>query len=355
MAMTGQEYVERLVDRDSLADYLVRTIGDAESLTLEYHQAGHSNETFFLEWGDRELVLRRPPAGETGDAAHDVLREYRVMDALQETPIPVPTTVAGCTDHDVIGADFYLMERLHGDVIRDEEPDRFATPDQRGELSERFVDTLAEIHTLDPASVGLDELGHPDGYTERQVERWTQQLQWAFEVTAEDRTVPKLGEAAKWLESNVPDDYDHTLVHGDYKLDNVMFGPGTPPEIVGVFDWEMCTRGDPSMDLGWLLVYWPEASDPEPTDSMTTQIPRLDGYPTRRELLDRYEARTGVSFDHDRFYRAFGTFKMASACEMMYRRYLEGNSDNPSYPKMETRVPGIAERTMRIIDGEEPL
>lgn len=353
--MGDSQYLDSLVDREALASYLADILGPANHLSIEYHQAGHSNETFFLDWGDQELVLRRPPSGETGESAHDVLREYRVMDALQETSIPVPRTVAGCNDHDIIGADFYLMERLHGDVIRDEEPDRFAKPSMRQKLSNRFIDVLGKIHTLDTASVGLDDLGHPPGYTGRQVERWTAQLEWAFEVTWDDRPIPPLREVATWLENNVPDTYEHTLVHGDYKLDNVMFGPGVPPSLIGVFDWEMCTRGDPSMDLGWLLVYWPDPNDPEPADSMTTQIPRRPGYPTRSELLDRYEDQTGLSFRDDRFYRTFGVFKMAGACEMMYRRYLEGNSENPAYPKMEQRVPAIADRAMRIIDGEEPL
>jgi len=354
MTDVGSEYLGRLVDREALADYLTETLGSADSLTIEYHREGHSNETLFVDWGDRELVLRRPPAGETGSAAHDVRREYRVMKALQTTEIPVPTTVADCDDHDVIGADFYLMERLDGDVLREDEPEQFATPEQRRALSARFIDTLAVIHTLDPADVGLDDLGHPDGYTERQVDRWTKQLEWAFEVTADDRPVDELHMVADWLAENAPESYAHTLVHGDYKLDNVMFGTGTPPELVGVFDWEMCTRGDPSMDLGWMLVYWPDEGDAV-DDPMRPTFQTREGYPTRRELLDRYEHRTGRTYENDRFYRTFGVFKMASACEMMYRRYLEGNSDNPAYPKMETRVPKIAERAVRIIDGEEPL
>ena len=352
--MTETGYFERLIDREALADYLTETLGSAGSLTIEYHQEGHSNETLFVDWGDRELVLRRPPAGETGEAAHDVLREYRVMEALQETAVPVPTTVASCDDHDVIGADFYLMERLDGDVLREDEPERFATPEHRRALSIQFIDTLAAIHTLDPADVGLDHLGHPDGYTERQVDRWTKQLNWAFEVTADERSVDELHTVAGWLAENAPESYAHTLVHGDYKLDNVMFGPRTSPEVVGVFDWEMCTRGDPSMDLGWMLVYWPDEGD-SVDDPMRPTFQTREGYPTRCELLDRYENRTGYTYENDRFYRAFGVFKMASACEMMYRRYLEGNSDNPAYPAMETRVPTLAHRALGIIDGEEPL
>jgi aminoglycoside phosphotransferase (APT) family kinase protein len=349
------EYFQRLVDHEALAAYLEETVGPGGDLTIEYHQAGHSNETLFVDWGDHEFVLRRPPAGATADSAHDVLREYRVISALEDTDIPVPRPVAGCDDHSVIGSDFYLMDRLDGDVIRDEEPERFATPEYRQTLSEEFIDTVAKIHTLDPASVGLDDMGHPDGYTERQVDRWTQQMEWAFEVTEDDRPIPELREVADWLADNTPEEYDHTLVHGDVKLDNVMFGPGVPPELVGVFDWEMCTRGDPGMDLGWMLISWTDAKDPEWDDPMGNRIEAREGYLTRLELLDRWEEQTGLSFDNERFYRAFGVFKSAGACEMMYRRYLEGNSDNPAYPLMEERVPAMADRALRIIEGEEPL
>jgi aminoglycoside phosphotransferase (APT) family kinase protein len=353
--MTDQGYVDRLVDEAALAAYLRETLGPAAELSVEYHQAGHSNETLFLDWGDRELVLRRPPAGEHASAAHEVLREHRAMSALAETDVPLPAMVAACEDDSIIGSEFYLMERLEGDVIRDAEPDRFATPERRRELADRFLETLAAIHTLDPAAVGLDDLGHPEGYTERQVERWTAQLEWAMEVTAEDRPVPDLLAVADWLESNVPAEPTHTLVHGDYKLDNVMFAPGLPPEIVGVFDWEMCTRGDPLMDLGWLLAAWPDPKDPERDNPIGADVEVRPGYPSRLELLDRYEDLTGLATDDERFYWTFGVFKSASACEMMYRRYLEGNAEDPAYPLMEDYVPAQAERATAIIDGEEPL
>jgi aminoglycoside phosphotransferase (APT) family kinase protein len=353
--MTESDYVDRLVDEEALTTFLTNALGPADDLTVRYHQEGHSNETLFVDWGDRELVLRRPPAGEHAAAAHEVLREHRVMSALADSPIPVPEMVAACDDHGVLGSDFYLAERVRGDVIRDAEPERFADPETRAALADAFIDVLADIHTLDPVAYGLDDLGHPEGYTERQVERWTAQLQWATEVTADDRPVPTAHEVAEWLADNVPLVDTHTLVHGDYKLDNVMLAPGLPPQVAAVFDWEMCTRGNPSMDLGWLLAAWPDADDPDREDPLSARIEARPGYPSRRELLNRYEQKTGHNFEHDRFYRAFGVFKMASACEMMYRRYLEGNADNPAYPLMEERVPVLAERALDVIAGEDPL
>lgn len=352
---SDEGYLERLVEKDRLREYLAAELGAADRFDVSYHQAGHSNETLFVDWGSHELVLRRPPPGQTAESAHDVLREYRVIDALQDTDIPLPRTVLECDDHDVIGSDFYLMDRVRGDVIRDQEPDRFKTSEHRRRIGEELIDVGVAIHTVDPAQVGLDDLGHPDGYTTRQIERWTKQIEWAMEVTSERREVPTLFEVAEWLADHTPEPPAHTLVHGDYKLDNTMFGPGTPPDIVAVFDWEMCTRGNPWMDLGWMLSYWPDPKDPEATLELTPEFLAHPEYPTRRELLSRYESHTGWEFQHDRFYRAFGVFKIAAASEMFFRRYLDGNSNDPSYPKMEERVPKYANRAMRIIEGDEPL
>ena len=349
-------YYDRLVDEDALATFLENHLGEADDYDVERHQEGHSNETLFVTWGDRDLVLRRPPPGETADTAHDVIREYDVMNAVADTDVPVPNLVLACEDHDVIGSDFYVMDRLEGDVLREDEPERFAAPEHRRRMGEELVDTLAKIHRLDYEAIGLGEFGYPPGYTERQVERWGQQLMWAFEVTADEREVPDLYEVGSWLQEHTPDDHPHTLVHGDYKLDNVMFGPGTPPELVAVFDWEMATLGDPRADLGWMLAYWRDPKDPDPTiPELVTRFMERDGYPTRLELVERWEDLTGLEFEHERFYRALAVYKLAGLGEMFFRRYLEGNSDNPMYPKMEDRVPALAARAKRIVDGDEPL
>ncbi|ELY95367.1 phosphotransferase family protein [Natrialba taiwanensis] len=349
-------YYERLVDEDALVAYLSDHLEAVEDYEISRHQEGHSNETLFVTWGDRELVIRRPPPGETADTAHDVLREFRVTDAVADTAVPVPEPALACEDHDVIGSDFYVMEHLEGDVLREDEPARFADPEYRERIGEELVDTLASIHDVDYEAVGLGEFGRPAGYTDRQVERWGQQLMWAFEVTADEREVPALYEVGSWLQEHAPESHSHTLVHGDYKLDNVMFGPGEPPELIGVFDWEMATLGDPRADLGWMLSYWRDAKDPEPAiPELTNRFMERDGYSTRRELVARWEARTGFEFEHERFYRALAVYKLAGLGEMFFRRYLEGNSDDPMYPRMEDRVPALAARAQRIIEGDEPL
>ena len=350
----SDDYFERLVDEEALAEFFTEELGPADHYEVQRHEEGHSNETLFVEWGDRDLVIRRPPPGETAETAHDVLREYHVIDALQETEVPVPPTVTSCDDHDVIGSDFYVMDRLRGHVLRDEEPEALATGERRGQVGTELVDTLASIHDIDYEAVGLGEFGRPEGYMERQVDRWMMQIMWAFEVTTEDREVPELYEVGEWLSDNCPEEHPHTLVHGDYKLDNVMYDDDG--ELIAVFDWEMATLGDPRADVGWMLSYWRDEGDPEPAapEFATTFMEHPD-YPSRQELVERWEGQTGLTFEHERFYRTLAVYKLAALGEMFYRRHLEGNADNPLYPRMETGVPALAERALRIIDGEEPL
>jgi aminoglycoside phosphotransferase (APT) family kinase protein len=350
------EYFERLVDVEALGEFLTEELGPTDRYSVERHTGGNSNETLTVEWGDRTFIVRRPPPGETADTAHDVLREYEVMSALQDTDVPVPETVVGCEDHSVIGSDFYVMARVEGEVPRASAPKHLDDDAGRRGMGEQLVDTLAKIHAVDIEAVGLADFGYPEGYTERQVDRWQEQLSWAFEVTADEREVPGLDRVGDWLADNIPEDYPHTLVHGDYKHDNVIFGPEPPAEIAAVLDWEMSTLGDPFFDLGWMLSYWRDAKDPEPVlPELVTQFMEAEGFPTRQELVDRYEQRTGLSYDNDRFYRTLAVYKLAGLGEMFFRRHIEGNADNPMYPKMRERVPALADRAERIIDGEEPL
>ena len=343
---------EDLINRENLAAFLSDTLGPAETFTVERHDQGFSNETLFLTWGDHDLVLRRPPPGETAETAHDVLREYEVTDALQDSEVPVPETIAATDDTDIIGCPFYLMERLDGDVIRYSEPERFATAEGRRGVSKEVIDTLAAIHSVDYEAVGLGDFGRPEGFTERQVERWRGQFEWAFEETTAVREVPAIEETGEWLAANVPDEPTHTLVHGDYKLDNVLFGPQMPPEIVGVLDWEMSTLGDPLCDLGWMLFFWAdEESDITPV--LRTIAPTFltdDEYFTRQEMVARYEEQTGVPVENLTFYRVLAVYKMAALGEMFFARYQMGHSDNAFYAMMEDGVPELADQALSLIE-----
>lgn len=352
----SEEYFQRLVDEDALRRFLETELGAADRYEVRWHPEGHSNETLLITWGERELVIRRPPPGKTASSAHDVLREYRVQNALRDSLVPVAPTVVACKDENILGSEFYVMEHLEGDVVRTAEPERFGDPQRRHDLSKDLIDTLGAIHQVDYEAVGLADFGQPDGFTERQVGIWSKQFDWAYAVTAEQRQIPYVQEIRTYLENNIPTETHQTLVHGDFKLDNVMYGPGVPPEIVAVFDWEMSTLGDPLTDLGWMFVFWRDPGDPAPL--ISDLVPRFierEGYLNRRDLLDRWETITGLGFTNSTFYRALGMYKMMAVCEMFYRRYLEGNSDDPLYPKMETAVPEIADRTMSIIEGEHPL
>jgi aminoglycoside phosphotransferase (APT) family kinase protein len=353
MNTDNDEYITRLLEEDVLAAYLEDQLGAVEAFDVEYHQAGHSNETVFITWGADQLVLRRPPPGATAETAHDVLREYRIIDAFQETDVLVPPTVLACDDQSIIGSEFYVMERVEGDVIRSEEPPRFSAPKQRRQIGTELIDGLSAVHTLDYEALGLGDLGSPDAYTERQVERWQKQFEWALERTSEMRSLPSLSQISDWLTANIPDETPETMVHGDYKLDNVMYGPGTPPELVAIFDWEMSTIGNSRMDLGWLLAHWWEPTDPDPPhDEIFQTVTTNTGYPSRTELIQLYEDQTGIEFTDQKFYRTFGAFKTAAACEMFFRRYLEGNANDPVYPSMEDAVPRMLDYCSRIIDSE---
>ncbi|WP_254533600.1 phosphotransferase family protein [Natrinema gelatinilyticum] len=351
------EYLDQLVDEEPLREYLETRLGETDTFDVSYHEGGNSNEILFVTWGDADLVLRRPPPGKTASTAHDVLREYRVLSALQETPVPVPRTVLQCEDSSLLGAEFYLMERVDGEIIGYEEPDRFATPKYRRAVGAELVETLAHIHTVNFEEIGLEDFGRPDGFTQRQVERWSKQMVWIYEEKDHNRQVPALESLRDWLKNHVPESHHSTLVHGDFRLDNMMFGTGTPPELVAVLDWELSTLGDPLTDLGFLLAHWRDPKDEfEPAiPEWTAPHTEHPDYLSRRDLVDRYEELTDMEFSNERFYRALAVFKEAVAGEMFFRRYLDGETSDPLYPRMRDRVPAMANRGLRITTGEDPL
>jgi aminoglycoside phosphotransferase (APT) family kinase protein len=299
-------------DPSVVGPYLARALDDDRwrSVSVDLIAAGMSNLTYVVtpEGGSAEdaVILRRPPTGAVLATAHDMAREHRVISALDPTSVPVPRTLHLCTDESVLGAPFYVMERVIGIHVVREFPAGYADePEQRRAVGEGLVDVLADLHSVDYDAVGLSEFGRPEGFAARQVRRWTKQ----WEATR-DRERPNLDALAARLAETVPATQRPSIVHGDYRLDNCLLDPDTPGRIRAVLDWEMSTLGDPLTDIGMMFVYWPEAGEERP--SKMSQVTTLPGFPTRREIAERYAARTGTDLGDLNWYVGFAFFKFAA-------------------------------------------
>jgi len=329
--------VETLVPAGPLGELLDAQLDDGERgpVRVEALGEGRSNLTFLVRRGGRAYVLRRPPLGDLPETAHDMGREYRVLSALAGR-VRAPRPVLACPDPAVIGAPFYLMELVDGVVIRGQAPAAFDVASRAG-IGHEMVDALVELHQVDYDAAGLGDLGRPIGYTARQVTRWTKQ--WAVMAT---RPLPDIEAVRVWLEGRVPSHSPAAIVHGDYKLDNVVFAPGPPARLRAILDWEMATLGDPLADLGYLMVFWPESGEEGVYGlRMPTQEP---GFPSRAELLARYERRTGFAMTDLTFYRTLALWKLAILCEGLYKRHLAGKAGSGWYALLETSVPAMAAR-----------
>ncbi|MGH7950032.1 MAG: phosphotransferase family protein, partial [Candidatus Binataceae bacterium] len=243
-------------------------------------------------------------------------------------------------DPSYIGAPFYLMEYMRGQVIRADGKSFATTPELRRRVSEQIVDVLVALQEVDWRAVGLEGFGRPDGYLERQLRRWVDQLERTIPHT---RPLPVMEKVRDWLKARIPDSPAATIVHGDYKLDNVMFDPDPPQPIIAVFDWEMSTIGDPLADFGWMLSYWPDSEDGAQRQGAVTSMPVQPGYLTRREMIERYESKTGRAMKNFGFYQAFALFKLAIIMEGSYSRYLRGQTDDPLFAALDQRVPALAD------------
>lgn len=280
---------------------------------------GHSNVTYLLRRGDERLVLRRPPRGPLPPSAHDVLREARLLTVLGPLGFPVPAVLATCEDLDVIGAPFYVMPFVEGHVLTLELPAEYGSSSER-RIGEELVDCLVDLHAIDFEAVGLAGLGRADGYLERQLKRF----QGLLEVNA-TRPLPELERVAAWLAGNLPPSPSATVVHGDYRLGNVMFA-ATEPRLVAVLDWEMATIGDPLADVGYMTAMWAEAGDPPNPVADLSAVTRGEGFPTREELARRYAEETGLALDALPWYQVLATWKAAIFLEGSYKRYRAGTT-----------------------------
>ena len=337
-----------LVVREPLEDFLDRHgIGEGR-LEAERIGEGHSNFTFLVSRGDARVVLRRPPRPPLPPSAHDVLREARLLRALESTEVRAPRVLAVGDDESVLGVPFYVMEEMHGSVVTSDVPPALDTEEGRHRLCEELVDALVEVHAVDWRACGLEGYGKPTGYLERQVRRFTGL--WDYNKT---REVPVVEEVRDWLAGNLPDSPESTIVHGDYRLGNVMVADEPPARLVAIFDWELSTIGDPLADVGYLTVTWSQADDPaDTTFASLSAATRQPGFMTREELTARYEERSGRSVSKLNWYQALAMWKSAVFMEGNFKRYTLGASDDPYLALFDEGVPALAEKAREVAQSK---
>jgi len=338
------------LDSARLQAYLTAHLPCAEGpLAVEQFPHGHSNLTYLIRLGDQEWVLRRPPFGNRVKTAHDMGREYRILSRLCRVYEPAPAPALYCEDECVLGAPFYLMERRKGIILRGTPPsDRPIPPELVRRLCETLVDNMAHLHTLDYHGAGLDDLGKPQGYVDRQVTGWIKRYQ-------DSRTddIPDVERTAAWLAGNRPaESAGATLIHNDFKFDNLVLDPNDLTRIVAVLDWEMATIGDPLMDLGTTLAYWTEAGDPEPLHRFIVGPTTQAGSLSRRELVARYAQTTGRDVSNMLFCYVCGLFKVAVIAQQIYARYVRGLTQDPRFAGFNQVVAALGLGAVRAIDTQ---
>ena len=314
--------------------FLSRHFKDVDRLDIQQYPSGHSNLTYLIRLGNRELVLRRPPFGSKVKTAHDMGREYRVLSKLHVAFPAAPQVVLYCDDASVLGAPFYLMEPIHGIIIRKDPPAGMPFPSgtARG-LSERFIDAIAALHRLDYQAIGLADLGRPQGYVGRQVHGWVERYH-----ASQTHDLPEVSRISAWLEEHAPHTTRAALIHNDYKYDNVVLSTKDVTEIVGVLDWEMATVGDPLADLGTTLAYWVDKNDPDELQNIRWCPSTYPGSMTRRELVERYATLTGNDVSQMSFYLALARFKVAVIVQQIDYRYHMGLTQDLRFAEMPDTV-----------------
>ena len=340
-----------LVDPQALAGWAQGRLPGDGPLEVTALGEGHSNLTFLVRRGQRSWVLRRPPAGPLLPTAHDVVREFRVLSLLAGTPVRVPTVVDVCEDLDVLGVPFYLMERAEGEVVRHRLPDWLAADvaAQRA-LGLDLADALVEIHRADWRPFVDVGIGKPAGYLERQLRRWVGQREGIQSAVAAAggtaRELPDYDAVRDWLREHLPAEVEPALVHGDYKLDNVIVARvGGQPRITAVVDWEMATVGDPRADLGYLLSFWPEPGEQLPMGDL---MARGTGFPSRDDLVARWAAGTGRDAGETRWFVTLAVWKLAVLLEASYHRWLAGMADDPFFATLDEGVPALLARAREV-------
>jgi aminoglycoside phosphotransferase (APT) family kinase protein len=331
---------------EALEAYLLKNLsGTRGPLAVEQFPGGSSNLTYLVRLGETELVLRRPPFGNRVKSAHDMGREYRVLSKLHAVYAPAPRPAIYCEDEAVLGAPFYCMERRHGVVLRRTLPPNFSMePATVAKLNRAFIDNLVEFHHIDYDAAGLGDLGKPIGYVGRQIEGWNKRY-----VACRTEDLPEMEFLMGWFPERIPAHSAASLVHNDYKFDNIMLDANDLTKIVAVLDWEMCTLGDPMMDFGTVLAYWVEAKDPPWLQSHAFGPTQMPGSFTRRELVAYYGEKSGFDTSNVLFYYAFGLYKVAVVIQQIYYRYVQGFTKDERFAGMNRHMIALSREACRAV------
>jgi aminoglycoside phosphotransferase (APT) family kinase protein len=323
-------------DHDKLATYLRGKLpGSEQALEIVQFAGGHANLTYLLRYGDVEYVLRRPPLGPVAPSAHDMGREYRCLSALYKGYPLAPRAYLFCEDITLMGAPFFVMERRRGIVVRRAIPPQWGGGNDAAinrKISEVLIDALADLHAVEPRAVGLDTIGKPDGFMTRQIDGWYGRYE-----RAKTKEMPITAEMRDWLHHNLPPSPTPTLLHNDWRLDNMMLDSNDPGRCVAVFDWDMCTLGDPFADLGTLLSAWLEAKEAPPGSSpAAVGMPsNTVGFMTRAEAVEHYGKRHNIDVSNVPYYFVFGLFKIAIVLQQIYHRYHLGQTKDQRFANFE--------------------
>lgn len=322
---------------EALERYLIERMPEVEgSMVIEQFPKGYSNLTYLLRVGERDMVLRRPPFGADIKTAHDMSREHRILSHLAKVFPKAPRPLLYCEDETILGAPFYIMERVRGVILRPQMPgEMIPAPSVMSGIAASMVDTLATLHDLDYRAAGLGQLGKPEGYVARQVEGWTNRY-----LHAKTDDIPQIEEVARRLAEKMPQESGSSLIHNDYKYDNIVLNSDNWEEILAILDWEMATIGDPLMDLGASLGYWINASDPGFMQKLKLSPTTLPGNPTREEVVERYARKSGRNVDNIVYYYAFGLFKIAVIIQQIYYRYKKGHTSDERFAGLIEGVRG---------------
>ncbi|HWY55107.1 MAG TPA: phosphotransferase family protein [Terriglobales bacterium] len=322
------------LELDRLRPFLLEHFGLSAPVSVEQFPSGHSNLTYLVRVGNREIVLRRPPFGSKVRSAHDMAREFRALSKLHTAYPVAPKALLYCDDLSILNAPFYLMEPIRGMIVRRDPPPGIPFPPETARrLSEAFLDNLARLHRLDYAAIGLADLGKPQGYLERQVKGWIERYH-----NSKTHDLPEVKRISAWLAERMPVSRDTALIHNDYKYDNVVLDPADATRVVGVLDWEMCTLGDPLTDLGTTLAYWTDPKDPEELQEIRSAPTTLPGTLMRAQLVERYAAATGRDPGDMSFYLTFARFKVAVILQQIYYRYAQGLTQDARFAAMPARI-----------------